>query len=199
MKVFIVILHFGDVAVTKKCIESLYAHETYPFSLIVVDNTGEKIPKRQFNRKNVTLITNKKNLGFAGGVNGGIAYALSKKAEAIYLLNNDTIIKKPILKMLLQTLQEKTVGIVGPSLRFKKDKQTLFDIGGKINHLFLRTSHQEVKKIKDTTPRVVEYISGCCMVIKKQVFTDAGFFDEKFFLYYEDADFCLRAGKKGYV
>lgn len=199
MKITIIILHYGIVKVTQKCIKSLLAHETYPFSLLVVNNTGEKLKKKQFTSKKMTLINTKKNLGFAGGVNVGIAYALSKKADAVCLLNNDTIITKPFLQSLEKVIEGKNVGIVGPSLHFIKNTTSLFDIGGKINNLFLRTSHKEVKKITDTTPKIVEYISGCCMLIKKQIFTSVGFFDEKFFLYYEDADFCLRAKEKGYL
>lgn len=198
MKVYIIVLHFGDIAITQKCIQSLFTHETYPFSLIVVNNTGEKIHKNAFTSKKITLITNKKNLGFAAGMNVGIADALSTKADAVCLLNNDTVIKKPFLSTLVETLDEKQTGIVGPSLHFLKNKKPLFDIGGKVNTLFLRTSHHEIKKITDTKPRSVVYISGCCMLIKKQVFKEVGFLDERFFLYYEDADFCLRAAQKGY-
>lgn len=199
MRVAVVILHFGDISVTKKCITSLFQNETNPFSLIVVNNTEDVYKPSDFTKKNITLINNKKNLGFAGGVNVGIRYALKKGYDAICLLNNDTTISKPILKQLETALSEKTIGIVGPAIRFKKDNKTLYDMGGKLNKLFLRVSHTEVQKIHNRNSHVVSHVSGCCMVIKKEVFKKSGLFDDSFFFYYEDVDFCLRAREKGFL
>ncbi len=197
MKVFIIILHFGDIQITQECVASLYKNEKYPFTIVIVNNMPAIYTPNTFSKRSVVVINNKKNLGFSGGVNVGIRYALKNKAEAICLLNNDTHIQKPFLQTLLVALQDKSVGIVGPAIEFKKNKKRLFDIGGKINKLFFRTSHTEVSKITTKVAHQVEYVSGCCMLIKKDVFAKSGLFDEKFFLYYEDTDFCLRAKKNG--
>ncbi len=197
MKIFFIILHFGDIRTTQECIASIYAHETHPFSLIVVNNAKEKYIAKDFSNKKITVINNKKNLGFAGGVNVGIQLALQKKADAVCLLNNDTIFTKPILLELCKQLKG-SVGIVGPAIAFNKTHKRLYDMGGKVKSLFLRTSHIEVESIEDKKAKHVTYISGCCMLVKKEVFNKIGLFDESFFLYYEDADFCLRAQEKGF-
>ena len=199
MKVAVIILHFGSLETTQTCIASLYKSEKTPFSLIVINNMPEIFLPKNFTKRKITVINNKKNLGFAGGVNVGIRHALKERADAVLLLNNDTIIKKPFLKQLMNRLSSEEVGIVGPAIRFMKNGQKTFDVGGKINKLFWRTTHNEVLHLTSKEPRYVTYVSGCCMLIKKEVFKKIGLFDDNFFLYYEDADFCLRAKKSGFA
>ncbi len=200
MKITIVILHYGELSVTQKCVESLFERENYPFSLLIVNNMSDPLTKKDFPQKHTTIINNKNNLGFAGGVNVGIRYALSQKADAILLLNNDTIITRPMLPTLVKTLQkEKRVGIVAPVIEFKKKGQTLFDLGGHVIMPFGRTYHTEVATPSASPVKNIEYVSGCCMLIKREVFEKTGLFDERFFLYYEDVDFCLRAKQKGFL
>lgn len=200
MKISIVILHFGALTVTQQCVESLRIKEKHPFSLIIVNNTTEPLSKKNFpNSKNCTIINNERNLGFAAGVNKGIRFGLYQKADAIMLLNNDTKIEKPLLQILSDSLQKnKSLGIVAPALAFRKKGKLFYDIGGKVNPSFGKTSHTEVVEPPHVKTRNVEYVSGCCMLIKKEVFQKVGLFDDQFFLYYEDVDFCLRAQKKGF-
>lgn len=197
MKLFVVIIHFGNIETTKKCIGSLMKNDKFPKTITVVNNTTDSIEKKL--SKKVIILNSNKNLGFAKGVNKGISYALKHGATHVMLLNNDAEIVRPFIEKLTDQFGNKHIGIVGPAISFKKNGKTLFDIGGKINKLFLRTSHKEVQKIQDKKSKAVDYVSGCCMVIKKEVFKKIGLFDESFFLYYEDADFCLRAKKTGFA
>ncbi|MEX2013159.1 MAG: glycosyltransferase family 2 protein [Candidatus Levyibacteriota bacterium] len=196
MSVFIIVLHFGDPGVTKDCIKSILDAGVNFTEIIVVDNNQNFVYKK----KEITTLKNKKNLGFAGGVNVGIKYAMTKKADYILLLNNDTSIKRNFLKTLVEFAEQtENAGIIGPAIKFKKDSKVTYDIGGKINNVFGRTSHFEVNKIVKKSARIVDYISGCCMLIKTDVLKKIGFFDERFFLYYEDVDFCLRARRKNFL
>lgn len=200
MKTFIIILHYGDIRVTQACVASLGKKETANFEIVVVNNAKEKISKKTFSiKKSVAVINNERNLGFAAGVTIGVRYALSKNAVYILLLNNDTQIEKPFLKILTNFLKEKKdAGIAGPAIEFTRKGKHLFDLGGNLNTLFGRTSHTEVETLDSTEPRKTTYITGACMVIKKEVFEKVGMLDDQFFLYYEDVDFCLRAKEKGF-
>lgn len=200
MKTFVIILHFGELSTTQACIESLYRVEKTAFYTVVVNNAKKKISEKDFGNKNgLTVINNVTNVGFAKGVNRGIQYAMSEKADAIMLVNNDTTFKQAILPGLLSHVGGKNVGIVAPAIHFYKKSVSLYDMGGKLNSRTGRTSHEEVTGIQDTSLRRVEYVSGCCTAIKSAVFEKIGYFDEHFFLYYEDVDFCLRARKAGYT
>lgn len=198
MKIFAVILNYGDINITNKCLESLSQVEKN-IHIIVVNNNSDTLSKSYFkNLKNISVLNNFKNLGFSGGVNVGIKYALKNNAEYVLLLNNDTVLNKPITDVLQEKLlSSKNIGIVGPAISFKRNRKMVYDIGGNVNKFTGRTSHEEIENLSNTESKEVEYVSGCCMMIKKDVFEKVGLFDERFFLYYEDVDFCLRAKKVG--
>lgn len=198
-KVFIIVLHFGDKEVTNRCLKSIFIAKLNFEQLIVVDNSNNFSSSGGL--KNVIkIIKNKKNLGFSGGVNVGIKDALSNGADYILLLNNDTFVKENFLRQLLRFAgQFENAGIVGPAIKFERNGKVIYDIGGKVNKIFGRTTHTEVSRVRDKNERVVDYVSGCCMLIKKEVLEKVGLFDESFFLYYEDVDFCLRAKNKGFL
>lgn len=200
MKVFIVILHYGDMRETIRCIKSIGKFEKNYRQIVVVDNThllnlSGRLPRNI--RKHI--IRSKTNLGFAGGVNTGIRYALEKKATHVLLINNDAVLTKGIIKIMMKFFSKNNrAGIVAPAIKFYKNNIKTIDLGGKLNKRLGRTSHINVPKKINNIPSRVDYVSGCCMCIKKDVFNKIGFFDELFFLYYEDVDFCIRARAKKY-
>ncbi len=197
-KIYIVILHFGFTSITQSCINSLKKFETYPYKIIIVNNMQGILRSKDFLSKNIKVINNKENKGFSGGVNVGISYALSQSADAILLLNNDTKIVKPFLGNLVDILfSKKDIGIVGPAIKFRKDANFIYDTGGYLTW-FGKTYHKEPSSLDGQTTHEIPYMTGAAMLIKKQVFEKIGLFDDAFFLYYEDVDFCLRAGKNGF-
>lgn len=201
MKTSIVIVHFADPLVTNQCIESIYNARLDFDQIIVVDNNQNFFLSNKLKlKKEILLIVNKKNLGFAAGVNVGIKKALSKKSEYIMLLNNDTKVNSNFTKDLINFLQRnKDAGIIAPVIKFKKDGKVTFDLGGKINKFFGRTTHDEKNIVTNKIPKAVDYVSGCAMLIKAEVFEKIDLFDQAFFLYYEDVDFCLRARARGFL
>lgn len=137
-----------------------------------------------------TLIVdnNKINRGFAKGANLGIKKALVKGATKILLINPDV----DITKEEISKLAENNADIVSPVLKFERNGKTVLDYGGKVNWLLGRTTHNENKRGK------IDYVSGACILISSKVFEKIGLFDEKFFMYFEDVDFCLRAKAAGF-
>lgn len=199
MKISVVIIHFGELLITQKCIASLLEFEKNIYQIIVVNNASTSISIKDFNEKrNIIVLNRRKNVGFAKGVNIGIQYSLKYNAEGILLLNNDTIIHKPFLGPLIEALELEKIGIVSPVIKFEKKHKILFDLGGYYNTLFGRTHHNEQTRIPKEKYLFPDYVSGCCMLIRSDVFRQIGFFDEQFFLYYEDVDFCIRAREGGY-
>jgi len=198
-RVILVIVHYGDIATTKKCIDSITKYSKI-FHIIVVNNDQRvELRKSHFQKEHISIIQNRENTGFARGVNSGIKEALSLSPDYILLLNNDTWVKNDILKPLLNFAEINTdAGIIAPVIAFQKSSELLFDFGGKVNWTFGRTTHTNKTKITSLKTRRVEYASGCCMLLKKQVINKVGMFDERFFLYYEDVDYCLRAKKLGF-
>lgn len=210
-KIALVILNFNGLPYVLECLQSLKQStiNNQQLTIIIVDNASTdesvreiqnlKCKMQKSNAKfKIVLIQNKKNLGFAGGNNVGIRYALKNQFDYIGLLNPDTIVEKKFLKPLLQLIKsDKKIGIVSPVLKGKKRNKTVYALGAEFNPILGRTKHIHLNK-KPIKKAEQEMVSGCCMLIKREVFEEIGLLDERFFLYFEDSDFCLRARKAGY-
>jgi GT2 family glycosyltransferase len=141
------------------------------------------------------FVKNSKNIGFAAGNNIGIRLSLQKGAEYVLLLNNDTLVKPDFLGKLIDVFKKTPrAGIASPIILDKKGK--VWFSGGRIDWLRMRTVH--LGKVFSKNPYHSQFITGCAICVKKEVFRKIGLLDEDFFLYYEDADFSLRARKTGF-
>jgi len=206
-----VILKFNGEKEIEECLASLQLIKIpngWEIKAIVVDNSKKiqnpktknplrGIPSECQNKFKIPiskLIKNEKNLGFAGGVNVGIKYALKNGAEAVLLLNQDTIVEKDFLFPLL----ENPADIVGPVIKFRRKGKWVYDFGGKIEWWGNRHFENYELRINGLTNYELDYVSGCAMMVRRRVFEKIGLFDERYFLYFEDADFCLRAKKAGF-
>jgi len=199
MNIAVVIIHFGKLSVTQECMAGLQKFEKNIFQIIIVNNSEESVSVKDFGgKKNIIVLSKRENVGFARGVNIGIRYGLEHQVEAVLLLNNDTFINKPFIAPLSDALLNDEIGIASPVIQFEKNDRTIFDLGGYYNTWFGRTCHKEVTHLPKEKYNFPDYVSGCCMLISSAVFRDIGYFDEQFFLYYEDVDFCIRAKESGY-
>ena len=205
-KVFIIILNYNGADVLPACLDSVYKLNYPNKEVVVVDNNSSDNSFEEARKKfrNFHFIKNSHNAGFASGNNVAIKWALEKMADYIFLLNNDTIIKGDALIKMVNIMERSTeLGIISPTIYQEKSKRIWF-AGGKINWLKMRTEHKKNKnncEIIDKNKTLLlntDYITGCAMLIRKNVFSEIGLFDEKFFLYYEDADFSYRAKQEGF-
>jgi len=145
----------------------------------------------------VGLICNDTNLGFAGGNNVGIKYALEHGADYIMLLNNDAIAAPDFLDELVKAAESNSsYGILGSRIYRYGTNEIVFD-GGKINFWLNRGEHSDYK-LTAISNTLVEYITGAAMLIKREVIAKIGLMREEYFLYYEDVDWCIRARRAGY-
>lgn len=204
-KIYIILLNWNGFPDTLECLESLKKIDYPNFEVIVVDNnsTGDdvNIIKEKFGDFVKELIVSKDNLGFSGGNNLGIEYSLNEGADFILLLNNDTIVEPDFLSKLLDVFINKdSVGISAPQINYYNTPEIVWTVGGKISKLrgsgFAYSDKNESEI--DKNEKFVTFASGCCLLIKREVFEKVGLFDEKFFLYVEDTDFCYRSHKAGY-
>lgn len=204
-KVFIIILHYHSVEDTKECLRSLEKLNYDNFEVVLINNGAKDDLNSQFTRlalnSKIRIINNKENLGFAGGNNVGIKYALECGASYILLLNNDTIIEPNFLKELIKAGEnDERIGILGPIIyeyneQRTMDKEQTHFAGGKINWLYTKGKHilNRSYEIRDT-----DYITGACMLIKRKVIEKIGLMPEDYFLYLEDVDWCLKARRAGF-
>ena len=188
-KVAIIILNWNGLDDTIECLDSLQ-DIVYPnYEVIIVDNGSQGddvIAIEQGYGSYVQIIENQINLGFAGGNNVGIKYALRNDNEYILLLNNDTVVEPHFLNELIEVAtKDELIGIVGPKLYYYNDRSLLQlpEWYGKVGNV----------------PKEMSFISGAAMLIRRTVLEKVGLLDEEFYPGYgEDWDFCQRVGESGF-
>lgn len=217
-KVFVVVLHYKGKKFTRQCLLSLQKARAKGLSLrvMVVDNhSPEPIPdfKKEFSK--FVFIKNKENLGFVEGNNVGIRYCLKQGADYVMLLNNDAYIDSQMISRLIKAGEaDKKVGVLGPKIyfapeyeyhydRYKKSERgkVIWYAGGEIDWANVITQHRgvdEVDKGQYDRAETTDYISGCCLLVKREVFKKIGLLDKKYFAYFEDTDFSVQAKRAGF-
>jgi GT2 family glycosyltransferase len=151
----------------------------------------------------LVIIESDRNGGFAAGNNIGIQYAILQGTEYFLLLNNDTVVTRDFLSPLVKAAQEdKSIGIVGGKIMNYQNPQLIWAAGGgKITRWTSGTHHIGVKEMDGLKYAVrfdCDYITGCLLLIKKEVIDTIGLMKEEYFLYYEETDWNLRAKQAGY-
>ena len=197
-KIFIVILNYNGKGDTLECLNSLKAVTTSHRTVVVdngsVDDSVSAI-KQMFPK--IIVIESKSNLGYAEGNNVGIRYCLQNGADHILILNNDTFVHPKILASFLK----RSAPIQGAKVYLYGEKNRLDHLGGIWNlnkGNFDLVGNREIDKEKWQNPLEMDYVCGCALFIKREVFEKVGLFDPRFFLYWEESDLCFRAKKNGY-
>lgn len=161
-----------------------------------------KIAALPANRK-IILIQNGENLGFAGGNNVGIRYALKRGADYVWLLNNDTVVDRETLSKMVDLAETRAdVGVVGSKL-LCYNKQGVIQAagGGKVwPWLGIARHYGEQEDDMGQWNKVIEpdYVAGASLLSKRAAIADTGLIEENYFLYWEDTDWCGRAKRKGW-
>jgi GT2 family glycosyltransferase len=219
-KIFVSILNFNGEKDTIECLRSLsnLRRSSFELRIIVIDNASSRriiLDKDLTSKIDIKLIKNQTNLGFSGGHNIAIKYALENGADYILILNNDTYVDKDFLTNLLKVGEsDDSVGILVPKIYFapgfefhknryakKEIGKVLWYAGGEIDWANIIGHHRgvdEVDRGQFDKIQETELATGCCMLIKRKVFEKVGNFDDKYFLYYEDTNLTMRAEKNNF-
>jgi len=208
-KVFIIILNWNGWEDTIECLESLKKIDYPNYNIVLADNgsTDESVLRlkdfcSKYNEE-LFFLENQNNLGFAGGNNVGIKYALENQADYVLLLNNDTTVEPDFLTQLIKAAEsDKKIGMLGPKINFYDHKDRIWFLGGKINCLLNQGTHLYYDQIDSqnlpSEAFEVDYFTGCALLIKKEVIKKIGLMWDGYFLYYEDTDWNLKAKKNGW-
>jgi GT2 family glycosyltransferase len=203
--VAVVVLNWNGRELTLECIRSLLEMPTPGVEIILVDNGSSDgtvdAVRAEFDDR-VTLIVNDENLGFAGGNNVGIRYALDRGAEFVLLLNNDTVVDPGLVDHLLRPFSGSPgVGVTGPKIYYYTPADQIWFAGGQV-YLARGTSRhigiRETDRGQFDTEREVDYVTGCALMARREVLETAGLLDPSYVAYYEDVDFCMRARGAGF-
>lgn len=203
-KVYVIVLNWNGKADTLECLRSLRATAYENYRVVLVDNGSEddSIPAVRAEFPAVEIVAVGRNLGFAGGNNVGIQHALDAGADYVYLINNDTTVDPAYLTELVAAAEaDPKVGAVGGKIMYFSEPERIWFAGGKMNWLRNKGEHiglDEIDAGQYDTPKEVAYLTGCSLLVKREVLEKVGLLEEDYFLYYEDADFSLRVQNAGY-
>lgn len=218
-KIFVVILNFNGKDNTLVCLRSLAKvklNKNTDLATVVVDNGSEDDSVQAIRKEfpKVIIIENQKNLGFTGGCNEGARVALKSGGDYVLFLNNDTLVHKDLIKNLLSAAENDSVGGVVPKIyfekgyEFNKNKYKVVELGKVIwyaggimdweNLIGKNVGVDEVDRGQFDVSAETEIATGCCFMVRSDVLSKVGLYDDKYFLYYEDADLSQRIKNAGF-
>jgi GT2 family glycosyltransferase len=203
-RVYIVILNWNGKEDTLQCLHSVQEVDYSRYRVLVVDNASDdgSVDAIRAAFPAVELVVNESNLGFAAGNNEGMRYALQRGADCLLLLNNDTRVDPKVLTALVRACEANpALGLASPKVYYFDRPQVIYYAGARRGWLPLlprlvgagEEDHGQCEQ-----PQEVDYVWGQAMFIKREVIEKIGLLDPRFFMYYEDADYCLRAREAGY-
>jgi N-acetylglucosaminyl-diphospho-decaprenol L-rhamnosyltransferase len=197
MNICAIIINYFGYENTIPCVRSLMPQGIS--KIVVLDNSAEENQAKALleafqGLAQIDVIASKNNMGFAGGVNFVLREMLQRQFDAYLLLNNDTLVPDGLVESLVTGIHHSSLDIAAPHIYGYPMKDILWSSGNYYNNITGLITPKPIPII----PRTYYYLTGCCLMVKREVFEKIGLFDESFFMYGEDIEFCHRAGKNGF-
>ncbi len=207
--VYIIVLTYRMRDVARSCIKSLHLL-TYPnYKLVIVDNRSDDGTEEMLQEEfpEITTLQTGGNLGYTGGNNRGIEYAIDHGARYVLIINPDTVLANPrfLDEMIDYTEAHSQVGIAGPKVFLREagkvQNTVLFPPGlwrNTVNWIRFRLNKNSLVLSGDEAVET-KVLNGVCILIKTSCLREIGLFDENIFMYIEDADMDYRAHRHGWL
>jgi GT2 family glycosyltransferase len=203
--VYIVVVTWNGWPYTVRCLDSLRTLDYLSYDILTVDNgsTDDSVQQIRTAHPDLELVALGRNLGFAGGANVGIRYALQRGAEYVWVLNNDVEVEPDTLTPLVEVARLRSgVGIVGPTV-WRPSRN------GKAEAEPAAFNWRGEHRLPDTCPspdawngeafHSVDDLVGSSTLMDAAMLREIGLFDERFFHYWDDVEICARARKAGWL
>jgi len=197
-----VVVNFNGYEDTVKALASLIAQSRPPETIIIVDNGSTNDDASLLSRhasEQVVILRSPVNVGFAGGCNEGIRLAQQIGSQYILILNNDIWAEPNAVESLLRALEQGTDSVACPLIVRMDNPDVVWAAGGDLDLRTCTFRHRLAGAPRSAAgdARPVSFASGCALMVKSEVFTELGLLPERWFLYFEDTDFCARLTRAG--
>ena len=182
-------------------LDSLQAQDLRNWRLHVIDNASPdnslQVVKEHIDPR-ISVIKNEKNLGFAKAANQGFRAAIAAGGEFFVLINNDTAFSSDFPRRLVAVRSELPGSVIAPRVMQRAQPDKAWYAGGSLdNGWVFNNIHDEYNATDGSAAVEVDFAPGCCLGIGRDVLCQIGLFDESFFVYWEDVDFCMRLKNNG--
>ncbi|MDB5159529.1 MAG: hypothetical protein JWR50_4236 [Mucilaginibacter sp.] len=199
--VALILLNWNTPVHTANCILSLQQYcDEQLFDILIADNgsTDNSLALLKAQFPNLVYIDNKENLGFAEGNNRGLVYSINNGYTYSLVMNTDTLVDEDMVTCLKTHLDNYLqAAAVQPAIYWMHDRTKIWNGEGSFN-AFLGTTKSSTKIPDTNTYKTVEWVTGCCMMIRNSALIMSGLFNKQFFLYYEDVELSYRLRDCGY-
>lgn len=203
-RIAVLILNWNSYNYIRTCLKSLEQCDKSLFTPIIIDNNSsdDSLIRLEKEYPSCVFIKNQDNLGFTGGNNVGITYALAKDFPFIMLLNNDTEVKPGFFEILLKRMDEDpSIGAIQPKMLYNHDRSIIWNAGGKLQKWFARPitiGDGKKDQVAYDQPGEVDWISACCIMARREIIQRVGGQNEIFFYgSFDDVDWSIRLSEKG--
>jgi len=188
---------------TLACLRSLRDSSYKNHKTIILDNASTDGSVEAFRSQfpAVQIISLSENQGYAGNNNVGIEVAMDQIADWVFVLNEDTVLAVDCLEQMVAAGErDDATGIVGPMVYHFDEPEIIQSAGGALGRNWdsVHLSQNEIDDGRFRQPAEVDWISGCAILVRWEVIAQIGMFDERFFYYWEETEWCLRARKYGW-
>ncbi len=203
--VVVVVVNWNGASQSRRCLQSLQNLDYSNVEVCLVDNGSSDGSGRELADEfsEVTVLALESNLGYAGGCNAGIRWAEQSGGAYVWLLNNDTTVDAAALRALVTRGEEfcsaGATAILSPKILLMAEPNKIWSAGGTLRWPWLERDHVGTGEEDNsrTMPGQLEWASGCSLFFPTSVASAVGPLDERYFLYLEDVDWCLRARRRG--
>lgn len=198
----VVLVNWNSCDYTIRCIASLLAATKTPDIMVVVDNASVdgSIEAIRNSFPQVHIIENPDNYGFTGANNIGIGFLLSRGVEFVWILNNDTIVSRDCLQVLMDAMEKHDEVAASTCKIYRDDTDELWFAGSVFQSYSFCVAHRgegETDHGQYDAVEFLEFLDGCCILARSAALRDVGLFDEHFFAYHEDVDLSFRLRNSG--
>lgn len=202
-KAAVAVVHWRGMDDTGECLESL-ARLTYPdVEIVVAVNGNEDFDEDRARAAcpRLRVLTLQTNAGYAAACNAAARDVFAAGARYVLLLNNDTTVASGTLETLIAACApDHGIGICGPTVMYYDEPSRVWSAGGYVNMVFGYTRHHGFdSEDLPAVGRHVDFVNGCAMLVAREAWDRLGGMDERYFHYFEDADFCARARRAGFA
>lgn len=200
-RIWTVVVNWRQTEATLACLASLERAGADLGDVVVIDNESrdDLLVRARSTFPRTTVLTQTENLGFARAVNIGVKYAMDHGATAVLLLNNDALLLPGAMRNFVEALgRDSRLGVLTAKVFLAEAPNRLWAVGGHWTGRRVENIGSGEEDVGTYDDARLDFVYGCAMLVRAEVFRELGGLDERFFLYYEDIDFCLRARDGGW-
>jgi hypothetical protein len=200
--VIAIVLNWNNLPDTLECVESLRRSDYGNVRVWVVDNDSRQNPASVLGQDHpgVRVIRNSHNLGYGAGNNVGLRQAIREGAQYVVLVNNDVVMGHDTIRRLVAAMQANgKIAMATPRVFYYDRPEEVYWDGGTVDWETGHTPHDSRNLPADSHIVKSEWLDGCVLMVRVSAIPAIGMLDERYFLYFEDTEWSIRASRAGWI